>query len=75
MEDQFFWDLVKAIFIGNALLYCLVRLGHILRHYRDKWLSKQAAGDEKSLKEAIAEEVEKDKRRKADTRIPSSAGI
>ena len=71
MEDQFFWDLVKAIFIGNALLYCLVRLGHILRHYRDKWLSKQ----EKSLKEAIAEEVEKDKRRKADTRIPSSAGI
>ena len=43
MEDQFFWDLVKAIFIGNALLYCLVRLGHILRHYRDKWLSKQDA--------------------------------
>ena len=71
MEDQFFWDLVKAIFIGNALLYCLVRLGHILRHYRDKWLSKH----EKSLKEAIAEEVEKDKRRKASTRIPSSAGI
>ena len=43
MEDQFFWDLVKAIFIGNALLYCLVRLGHILRYYRDKWLQKRDA--------------------------------